>query len=212
MNELVFLKNDEAVTDSLKIASYFHKNHKYVLEKIEKLLKEDSAGKLAQSISKSTYKDSSGKTNPKYEMNRDGFVFLVMGFTGEKANQWKWNYISAFNSMESYIRNHAIEIAQRRTMTDAIQDSGENERMHGFGYGKYTDLIYKVATGKTASQHRKELGLAAKENVKPYMTPEQVAVIGNLETIVSGMIQVGLMYKEIKNALEIMGIKQIETA
>ena len=36
-----------------------------------------------------------------YLMDRDGFCFLVMGFTGEKADKWKLDFIDAFNTMEA---------------------------------------------------------------------------------------------------------------
>jgi len=42
---------------------------------------------------------------PMYEMTRDGFSFLVMGFTGAKAAQFKEAYIEAFNRMEDHIQN-----------------------------------------------------------------------------------------------------------
>ena len=45
MNELVYLKADEARTDSLQVAEYFHKNHQHVLEKIDKIVVENSTTK-----------------------------------------------------------------------------------------------------------------------------------------------------------------------
>lgn len=41
MSELVYLKNNAAVCDSLQVAEKFGRNHKYVLKKIEKLLEDD---------------------------------------------------------------------------------------------------------------------------------------------------------------------------
>ncbi|NBJ37213.1 Rha family transcriptional regulator [Serratia fonticola] len=38
---------------------------------------------------------------PYYELTRDAFVLIVMGFTGKKAIQWKIAYISAFNKMQA---------------------------------------------------------------------------------------------------------------
>ncbi len=35
-----------------------------------------------------------------YEMDRDGFVMLVMGYNGEKAMRFKEAYISEFNAMD----------------------------------------------------------------------------------------------------------------
>lgn len=41
---------------------------------------------------------------PMYEMNRDGFTFLVMGFTGEKADNFKLDFIDGFNKLENELR------------------------------------------------------------------------------------------------------------
>lgn len=102
MNELINIINDEVVTTSLQVAEVFGKRHTHVLEKIQQILK-DSAENSAQCFRQSVYKDASGKTNIMYYINRKGFVFLVMGFTGRKADDWKWKYINAFDEMEQYI-------------------------------------------------------------------------------------------------------------
>ena len=39
-----------------------------------------------------------------YRLTRDGFTFLAMGFTGERAQAFKWAYIDAFNKMEAALR------------------------------------------------------------------------------------------------------------
>lgn len=104
MNEIICIRNETAVCDSLQVANNFGKKHKTVLRRIEKIIAEYSAQNCAQCFKESTYKDSTGKSNKMYYMNRDGFTFLVMGFTGQKANEWKWKYITAFNRMESIIR------------------------------------------------------------------------------------------------------------
>ena len=53
----------------------------------------------------SEYRASNGKMNKEYLLTRDGFSFLVMGFTGAKADEWKLKYIEAFNKMEQTIKN-----------------------------------------------------------------------------------------------------------
>lgn len=40
---------------------------------------------------------ANGKTEPYYELDRDGFTLLAMGFTGKQALQFKLSYIDAFN-------------------------------------------------------------------------------------------------------------------
>lgn len=40
-----------------------------------------------------------------YRLTRAGFVFLAMGFTGAKADKFKWAYIDEFDRMEKVLRN-----------------------------------------------------------------------------------------------------------
>ena len=104
MNELVFKgANDQALTNSLLVAEKFGKKHYHVIDSIRNLL--NSHEKSGQYFVLDTYVDNSGKENPMYVMNRDGFTLLVMGFTGEKALQFKIDYIEAFNKMEQTIKS-----------------------------------------------------------------------------------------------------------
>ena len=104
MNELVFKgANDQALTNSLLVAEKFGKKHYHVMDSIRNLL--NSHEKSGQYFVLDTYVDNSGKENPMYVMNRDGFTLLVMGFTGEKALQIKIDYIEAFNKMEQTIKS-----------------------------------------------------------------------------------------------------------
>lgn len=77
MNELVYLKNDEPVCSSLQVAEKFGKRHTHVIERIEKIIENDSTENSAQCFKASIYKDSTGKSNKMYVMNRDGFTFLA---------------------------------------------------------------------------------------------------------------------------------------
>ncbi|MHB1421115.1 MAG: Rha family transcriptional regulator [Bacillota bacterium] len=43
-----------------------------------------------------TYTDSRNREQKAYEITKDGFSFLVMGYTGEKAAQFKENFIKVF--------------------------------------------------------------------------------------------------------------------
>ena len=124
MTELINIKNDEAVTTSLQIAEVFGKQHKHVIRKIEEI-KNDSAQNWAQCFNPSKYKDESGKTNKMYYINRDGFVFLVMGFTGKKAAEWKWKYIQAFNQMEAYINFRKADIQIQKNSMQFLHDNLE---------------------------------------------------------------------------------------
>lgn len=131
MNEIICIRNETAVCDSLQVAQNFGKRHDNILREISALLKiegSDSAQKWAQCFKESSYKDSTGKSNKMYYMNRDGFTFLVMGFTGQKANEWKWKYINAFNRMESIIREKQTPAWQESRQTGITTRKKRNRR------------------------------------------------------------------------------------
>ena len=57
-------------------------------------------GDTSMFVESSYIHSQNSKEYPMFIMNRDGFTLLTMGFTGQKALQFKLDYISAFNKME----------------------------------------------------------------------------------------------------------------
>lgn len=124
MNELINIKNEEAVTTSLQVAEIFQKRHTHILEKIAQLLNEPKNG-LVEMFKKSTYVDAKGELRPMYYINRDGFSLLVMGFTGKKALDWKLKYIEAFNLMEKYINFRKADKQIQKNSMQFLHDNLE---------------------------------------------------------------------------------------
>jgi len=88
---------------SMMVAEHFGKDHKNVLREIRRITWELS--EIMEDFSElnfepAEYIDEQGKPRPSYDLTRDGFALLVMGFTGKKAMAWKVKYINAFNAME----------------------------------------------------------------------------------------------------------------
>jgi Rha family phage regulatory protein len=99
--EFIFASDNTLKTNSLKVAEAFGKLHKDVLEKIKKLdCSEDFRQRNFPLTQIETIMPTGGiRKDPAYEMTKDGFMFLVMGFTGKKAAAVKEAYIGAFNLM-----------------------------------------------------------------------------------------------------------------
>lgn len=95
---VVRLIDGHAVTSTLDLAAYFGKRHDDVIRKIRAL--DCSLEFTARNFTASTYTDPTGRECPCYLLTRDGFFFVAMGFTGQKAAQFKEDYIAAFNAME----------------------------------------------------------------------------------------------------------------
>lgn len=199
MNDLVQLKNDEAVCSSLDVAAKFQKKHKYILEKIEKILSEEPAEKSARCFKKISYTDAKGEVRPMYQINRDGFSFLVMGFTGKKVSEWKWKYIDAFNKMESIIREKSTQMwisaretgkLTRKSETDVIKELVEYAKAQGSSHPDKLYIVYSNLANKMA-------GVQSRDEA----TVQQLGRLDMAEQIILCMIRegmaVGLGYKEI---------------
>lgn len=208
MEELVYLKNDEAVCSSLQVAEKFGKRHTHVIERIEKIIENDSTENSVQCFKASTYKDSTGKSNKMYVMNRDGFTFLVMGFTGSKANEWKWQYIKAFNQMENFIREKSTQTwvetrkygkLTRKAETDTIQKLVEYAKEQGSGHAEMLYMTYSKLANKM-------VGVKSRDEA----TVKQLNDLSLVENIILHEIDLGIIkrkhykeiYKDCKNRIE----------
>lgn len=102
MNTLVKFSGGKATVSSKEIADNFGKFHKDVLRSISLL--ECSDNFRQRNFAPSHYVSPQNKKLSCFDITRDGFAYLCMGFTGKKAAEWKERYIMAFNEMESYIK------------------------------------------------------------------------------------------------------------
>ncbi|EAQ9962082.1 transcriptional regulator [Salmonella enterica] len=114
----VTIENGRAVTTSVAVAEYFRKLHKNVIQKIETL--ECSPEFTRLNFQPSEYTDATGRTLPAYQITKNGFVFLVMGFTGKKAAAFKEAYIAEFDRMENELRQQNL----RPVCNDIIHGDG----------------------------------------------------------------------------------------
>ena len=203
--EIMKLKKVEcAVVTSLDVAETFGKRHDNVLRDIRELGCSSAFGLL--NFEESAYTNAQGKKQPMVYMTRDGFTLLVMGYTGELAMRFKEAYIKQFNAMEAVLRGKLIErqkgIAVRQALTKALQQSTENERMHGHAYSAYTNCIYRVLFGMNAKQLREKFGINAKDDLRDYFTMEELAAVQSMECLVSGLVDCGWEYGAIKAFIE----------
>lgn len=113
MNELVQIRDSQVITTSRQVAEHFDKAHKTVLRSIHSLTSAQNCANVSEvknMFFETTESDTYGRQQKIYYMNRDGFSLLVMGFTGEKALEWKIKYINAFNEMEKELQNSSPEL------------------------------------------------------------------------------------------------------
>ncbi len=127
---VVSISNGQTTTTSKAVADYFHKQHKHVLDKIESLKAELPADFHEPNFRPMGIKVEIGlgktRMDPGYEITRDGFTLLAMGFTGKQALQWKLRYIEAFNAMEAHLSEQralpADHVAISKTDLESLRE------------------------------------------------------------------------------------------
>lgn len=147
MNNLVIMKDRQAVTDSLKVAETFEKEHRNVLKRARNLTAQNGA--VEKMFFESTYINQQGHEQPLIYMNRDGFTLLAMSFTGKKALDFKLKYIQAFNEMEQQIRNQSER--PKLMQKERIEISRQNAET------RKASLLYRVAKSMKDTRKQQEL-------------------------------------------------------
>lgn len=117
--QLVFINGQQTITNSIIVAMYFGKRHTHVLEKIEAIKLDAPTDFTSANFSAHAVKMQAGAVNRDskiYQMTKDGFMFLVMGFTGTKAAQLKINFINAFNEAQARLSRTQSPFERQRML------------------------------------------------------------------------------------------------
>jgi Rha family phage regulatory protein len=150
-------KEQKPVTTSLKVAQYFGKQHKDVLKAIDNMecssdFKERNFAPV-EIISKNAIGGPIRSRH--YELNRDGFMFTVMGFTGKKAARIKESFIEAFNMMEDRLRANPIMLLpdseKIRLLSQGLQQANEKVEV-------LTEQVTEMAPKAEAHDEAMDLG------------------------------------------------------
>ena len=204
MNDLVFLEPNrldaEPFTTTKVIAECSGVSHRYVKKQITTHQKEFlSFGLLVAYATEST----GGRPEEVTKLNEQQAYFLMTLLKNTPVVvEFKRRLVAAFFAMRQELTRRQIlrEAGKpvRRSLTDAIRDSGENTRMHNHAYGTYTDLAYKHATGKIARQLRKERGAAPRSIATDFLTADEMALYSTMEERITVLLDMGLQYDQIK--------------
>ena len=167
-NPIVTLQDGEALADSRDVAAFFSKNHKDVLRAIRDL--HCSADFRERNFAPFKIKDLAGESTSHVLMTKDGFVFMAMGFTGEKAGAFKERYIAQFNAMESELRRlpaNNVHFMVPKTMSEALRlaadlsDKVEAQKVEieaARPKVEFHDAVAEAVNGQTVEEVAKVLG------------------------------------------------------
>jgi len=169
-------------TNSIKVAKHFGKRPSNVNQKIRRLLRN---GRLK--IKPSYYLNQQGKQQIYYSLNRDQFLQLVFGFTGDKAEQFHADFIQLFNQQEielnEWRQSRQSVIESTKTANNSIEwlrlelsKEIPESRKSSFLYTYIQKAITKAATGDARTK-------------RAIMTAEQLKLVEWLEDRVHDEIE-----------------------
>lgn len=178
MNTLVSInKQHQSITTSRIVAETFEKNHFHVLRDIRELQCSDEfrATNFGLMVEMKELPQGGAARSEYYEITKDGFTFLVMGYTGEKAAKFKEMFIEAFNTNEAllasddYILLRSQEILKERVNLLTQQNQVlkhtneilEQEKKILLPKAEYTDQVLNSTDTHTFSEVAKSLGLTS---------------------------------------------------
>ena len=199
MNNLVESKNGKIYAQSHVVADVFRKRRDNVLQAIRELEGKCSKDFWLLNFKESTYKDR-GKQYPCYNLTRDGFTMVAMGFTGAEAVRFKELYIAKFNEMERFLTSKALAKLEFPALTDNIQASHENPQ--SYHYSNEMNMLNKIVLGMTAKQYKIEHGIPESESLREHLTAEQLSDILELQRIDTGFVLAIPDYQDRKKMLQ----------
>ena len=141
VNEMVSIEGGEVKTTSYQVAKFFGKRHDNIIRAIENVKCSMPFAKLNFEVCHENNELQNGKPRKFYRMTKNGFIFLVMGFTGEKADRLKEAYINAFDWMYAQLANGKDKLIKE------LQETIKLERI-SFQNGS--------VAGKALNQRKKE--------------------------------------------------------
>lgn len=194
---------------SVEIAELTGKRHDNVLRDIDNLLKTLSSD-LSLGYKSTTYKDSNGKKNRMYQMDKDATICLVAGYDANA----RMRIIKRWQQLENEVADLKAQKATRaierqalkveyKPMTDAIHNAvlARQKEPMPHHFSNEADMINRIILGCPAKKYRLDQGIGENESLRDYLTPLEMQCFIELQRANTVYITDGLEYEERKEKL-----------
>lgn len=157
-----------------------------------------------------------GRPSKEYKLTASFAKKLAMIAGNERGEEARCYFIACEQALVKIAqerRQWEVERAKgvliRHVLTDTIKLKITDSPHKKFAYPNYTKLIYKSLFGKPLKQLQEEYHVKPKESIREYLTAEQLKDVESMEMLVSGLINCGWGYDQIKRFLETNHLKQL---
>jgi Rha family phage regulatory protein len=117
LEKVVRLENGGVIASTRDISEAFGKRHDHVLASVEAIMRQASSPEnsglgqyqlVSHWFRRESYLDTNGRPRPFFELTREGFTLLAVGFTGAKAQEFKVRLICRYEELEAQVRAAAL--------------------------------------------------------------------------------------------------------
>jgi len=204
MSDIVIIIKDQCFIDSEGLAELSQNEPRAINQLIKNRVEDlEKFGSLSFEMINPTA--TGGRPKKIYYLNEQQATLLTTFMKNSKiVREFKVKLVREFFKMREFINSkqltRAIGIETRKTLTNAIDESGENERMHNRGYSNYTRLVYQVTGLKEDyKEYKKHF---PKGDYRTSLNPTQLKQIELAESLIKPMLKLEKEYSEIKKTLE----------
>ena len=207
MSDIVKIKNNECFIDSEGLALL----SKLETRTVNQLIKRKSEhllefGSLSLAVI-NPEGPKGGRPKHLYSLNEQQETLLTTFMNNsETVMTFKKKLVKEFFLMRSLLqKQQAIRIASkevRKSLTDAVQESGENERMHGRGYSNYTRMVYSICGLSEKYKLWKSYDGDIVVKFRDYISADELKRVEQAEAFIKPLLEMDKQYSEIKDILK----------
>ncbi|MCT2887956.1 phage regulatory protein [Levilactobacillus brevis] len=210
MNDLVFLSSQqvdaEPFTTGDVIAEYAGIERDSVNRMIRNIYQRlERMGKVGFKIRPM----ASGQESKTYLLNQQQATLLITFLKNTpRVADFKEELVAQFYAMQRELieRRAQFELGKQfsKSLHATIADS--QIKMHGHEYSTFNRLIYKQALGVDSTKLRKARDIPKGEAITTYLSSDEAEAVRLVKNRVEALLDVGMDYQQIKQALQIKGV------
>lgn len=152
---------------------------------------------------------SSGQTTVSYQLNeRQTMILFYYLHNTSQVEELQERLVNQFTVMKRELieRQSKYELGKafNKSLDTAVKDSRID--MHGHEHSTFHRLAYKMALGVDITKLRKSRHIKAGETITTYLSADEAQAVALINQRIKTLLDVGLNYQEIKQALQIKGV------
>ncbi len=209
MSDIIKIKKDKCFIDSDGLATLSNIEARAINQLIKNRAEDlERFGSL--SFEMIYHGEGGGRPKKLYLLSEQQATLLTTFMkNSDTVREFKYRLVDEFFKMREYIqKQNTIRLAGievRKSLTDTVRDSGEQERMHGHGYSTYTNMVYEI-TGLKDEYKRWKIWAKANNHSGEFRTDalntDELKRVELAESLIKPLLELDKQYSEIKETLK----------